>query len=263
MRHRFAAIAIGLVASLPASAQEMEDPVGAPAAASGLATPALKDIERRIVKEPVYSVGPPLYGLLVIGPAAKTRVWLVLDREKKGDRYNVLYADLNGNGDLTEAGERFGLEAKNTEGRFRLPDLKDPAGDAAHTAFSVRVSDLLDPTIMVSMAWRGGFRLGGGYAEIPSNGGYMKFAAKPRFAPILSANGDGPFRFQTWCSSELTIGAADDLKVFLGQQGLGPSSFCAFQEHVLPDGEGVQATLIYRDAAGKEQRTSYRLNDRC
>src|SRR5262249_30448580 len=53
----------------------------------------LTKIDRTIAKEPVYQ-SKPKYGLLVFGPHARTRVWLVLD----GD---VLYADRNGNGDLT------------------------------------------------------------------------------------------------------------------------------------------------------------------
>ena len=58
----------------------------------------LAKIDRHIKKEPAYQ-GKPKYGLLVFGPEAKTCVWLILD----GD---VLYADKNGNGDLTEKGER-------------------------------------------------------------------------------------------------------------------------------------------------------------
>jgi RNA polymerase sigma factor (sigma-70 family) len=53
--------------------------------------------DRTIKKEPAYQ-GQPKYCLLVFGPQAKDRVWLVLD----GD---TLYVDRNGNGDLTEAGE--------------------------------------------------------------------------------------------------------------------------------------------------------------
>ena len=55
-------------------------------------------IDRTIAKEPVYQ-SKPKYCLLVFGPEAKTRVWLVRD----GD---LLYVDRNGNGDLTEKGER-------------------------------------------------------------------------------------------------------------------------------------------------------------
>jgi hypothetical protein len=51
--------------------------------------------------------------------------------------------------------------------------------------------------------------------------------------------------------------------VFLGQIGSGPSSFCSFQEHVLPEGEAVQATLIYTDQHGKERREVCPLKERC
>jgi hypothetical protein len=57
-------------------------------------------IDRSIRKEPVYQTKDPRYCLLVFGLEAKTRVWLVLD----GD---ILYLDRNGNGDLTDPGERF------------------------------------------------------------------------------------------------------------------------------------------------------------
>jgi len=58
----------------------------------------LTKVDRTIGKEPAYQ-SKPKYGLLVFGPEAKHRVWLVLD----GDR---VYVDKNGNGDLTEEGER-------------------------------------------------------------------------------------------------------------------------------------------------------------
>lgn len=60
--------------------------------------PDLTKINRIIVKEPKYKT-QPYYVLLVIGPEAKKRVWLVVDGE-------TLYVDRNGNGDLTEANKR-------------------------------------------------------------------------------------------------------------------------------------------------------------
>ena len=65
---------------------------------SGAATVGAADlskVERRLVKEPTYQSGSPRYALLVIGPGAKDRVWIVKD----GD---TLYVDRNGNGDLTD-----------------------------------------------------------------------------------------------------------------------------------------------------------------
>lgn len=64
-----------------------------PAAAADLAK-----VDRTVAKEPAYKAKPK-YCLLVFGPDTKHRVWLILD----GD---TLYVDKNGNGDLTEEGER-------------------------------------------------------------------------------------------------------------------------------------------------------------
>src|SRR5262249_15351165 len=67
-------------------------------------------IDRTIRKEPVYQSKSPKYCLLVFGPKAETRVWLVLDlvsepTEANGAK-NALYVDRKGNGDLTEPGNR-------------------------------------------------------------------------------------------------------------------------------------------------------------
>src|SRR5712691_5453517 len=61
-------------------------------------------VERTLRKEPAYQTKTPKYGLLVFGPEAAQRVWLVHD----GD---TLYADRNGNGDLTEPGEKIKAKA--------------------------------------------------------------------------------------------------------------------------------------------------------
>src|SRR5207249_8779641 len=116
------------------------------------------------------------------------------------------------------------------------------------------------PTVMVGLNWRGKLRMGGGYP--PDPGEYMQLAPKPQTAPVVWFQGDGPFRFQRWYGKQLTIGGADDFKVFLGQLGWGASSFCAFQEHVLPAAEAVQATLIYHDKDCKERREACPLKER-
>src|SRR5262245_46854775 len=65
----------------------------------------LTKIERTIAKEPVYQTKTPKYCLLVFGPEAKMRVWLVLDGKD-------LYVDRNGDGDLTGSGKRVQLNPK-------------------------------------------------------------------------------------------------------------------------------------------------------
>src|SRR5438874_13701629 len=68
----------------------------------------LTKVERAIRKEPEYKTKAPRYCLLVFGPKADYRVWLVLD----GD---TLHVDRNVNGDLTEAGESTGPQQRNTD----------------------------------------------------------------------------------------------------------------------------------------------------
>src|SRR5262249_42662750 len=72
----------------------------------------LSRIDRSLRKEPAYQSKVPQYALLVFGPQAKVRVWVVLD----GD---VLYLDRNGNGDLTDPGERITAEYVHRRPEFR------------------------------------------------------------------------------------------------------------------------------------------------
>jgi hypothetical protein len=96
----------------------------------------LGKIERRIAKEPAYKTKTPKYCLLVFGPEAKHRVWLVLD----GD---TLYIDKNGNGDLTDPGESvkapaFKASSHPAHARERSIALGDIAvGGLTHTELTV------------------------------------------------------------------------------------------------------------------------------
>lgn len=78
-------------------------------------------IDRTIAKEPAYQKTPG-YLLLVIGPKAQTRVWLVLDGE-------VLYVDRNANGDLTEPGERIRASAIRSGPDDDKPFLRFAVGE--------------------------------------------------------------------------------------------------------------------------------------
>jgi hypothetical protein len=225
--------------------------------------PDLSPVVRKLRKEPSYVSKRPLYGLLVFGPKAQTRVWMILDKSKPdADSYDVFYADIDGDGDLTEPEERFVGDVKDNNVRFRLQDFKDSASEAVHTNFTARVSAGSDPNVMLSLAWRGKRKMGGGYPQDPENG-YLKFADASANAPVMWANGDEPLRFQRWYGGRLPIGGEEDFKVFVGQPGAGANSFWAFQEHFLPDSEAVQATLVYEDVDGKERRLTCLLKERC
>jgi hypothetical protein len=88
----------------------------------------LTQVDRTLRKEPTYQ-SKPKYCLLVFGPEAKTRVWLVQD----GD---VLYVDRNGNGDLTEKDKRVERKPGNPNNCFfDAGEVKD--GPLTHTGLSV------------------------------------------------------------------------------------------------------------------------------
>ena len=145
-------------------------------------SPDLKEVDRRAPKEPAYTSKRPLYGLLVFGPEAKPRVWMVLDRSKPdAGPYDVLYVDLDADGDLTEPGSagrpggrrKRTLPASGPEGpghRGRAHEFHGP-GDRLPRPHRHGERDL-----------RGKRKMGGGYPEDPENG-YLKFGDSPANVP--------------------------------------------------------------------------------
>jgi hypothetical protein len=107
-----------------------------------VALPSLASVDRRVIEPP--GLVRPRYCLLVFGPRAKTRVWMVQAGE-------ILYVDRNANGDLTEAGEAFapserkesqivgeeGKEAPYREWTYEIGDLLPSDGSGRHTQFKV------------------------------------------------------------------------------------------------------------------------------
>jgi hypothetical protein len=73
-------------------------------------------VERKLTREPAYQTKTPRYALLLFGPQARLPVWVVLDGE-------TLYVDLNSDGDLTGANERFAKESD-----FKPAEIADPDG---------------------------------------------------------------------------------------------------------------------------------------
>jgi hypothetical protein len=224
--------------------------------------PDLSKIARRIAKEPVYKSNQPLYGLYVFGPEAKTHVWAVLDKSQPAaSTYDVLYFDRNADGDLTGANER--ILGKQVDGRvqFELGAFTDPVTGKQHTEVVVSYRPQDDGMVMFSMKWCGQELIRGGYAVKP--GPYTQFATSPAKAPVLWPGAEGPFTFQFWSMTNLTIGGEEDVRVFMGHQGYGANTFCTVSDTFLPKTVPVIATLIYRDGSGKEKRAQSELRERC
>jgi hypothetical protein len=174
----------------------------------------LTKIERTIAKEPAYK-SKPKYCLLVFGPEAKTRVWLVRD----GD---VLYVDRNGNGDLTEKDElcraqepqdklarEFGAKPGDGYRTWRIGDILSPDGKTTYSRLEL---------LVFRDAW--GIELRTHHHEFLSGG--LKFADRPQDAPIVHFA--GPLAANLHPDS-LIRGQTKKLWAGLGTRGLGKGAF--------------------------------------
>jgi hypothetical protein len=167
----------------------------------------LTKIDRTIAKEPAYH-STPRYCLLVFGPEAKTHVWLVLD----GD---TLYADKNGNGDLTEVGERCEFVLKQAHLK-NLGGLRRNEGEVhIRLCHAVRDGDV-DPKADPGKAWELWLAVDGKtFVTHP-----ITFAA--RLADSQVSHFGGPLAFQLHGSvAQLERGAnPPHLAVRIGTPGL-------------------------------------------
>jgi hypothetical protein len=183
-------------------------------AASSAWAVELSKIDRRVAKEPHYK-GKPRYCLIVFGPKAEKRVWLVLD----GD---VLYADRNGNGDLTDTDERVeqhkvSVPAPPGRLQFGVKGLKGADGQAADL-------NVFFDGLAASISWLPkGFPTFCG--QDPS--GRLRFANRPEDAPVIHFA--GPLRLGFVEPPVFRRdGPGQDFTVFIGTRGLGPGTFAHF-----------------------------------
>jgi hypothetical protein len=248
----------------------------APAAAADLA-----QIDRTIRKEPTYQTKPK-YCLLVFGPEAKTRVWLVQD----GD---VLYVDRNANGDLTEKGKR--VEGK-ADGRglssFQAGDIQDGAlthKDLSITQFpatpqfigDAREFERVKKANAEPRVWW--IRVS---AERPAddarplpkhikyviNGdglGNLLFANRPQEAPIVHLNGPWTLGLQD-IKQHLVVGQKTNLQLGVGTQGVGPGTFSfVLYPNTIPEKVYPEAVVTFpgRDASAKPLTEKVTFTKRC
>jgi hypothetical protein len=114
-------------------------------AAQPAAAVDLAKIDRTIAREPVYQTKTPKYCLLVFGPEAKARLWLVLDGK-------VLYVDRKGDGDLTGADKRVQLDSR---GRFSIGPITLAGGTIQY--FGMKVWVWKDDRVQVSLSRKGDY----------------------------------------------------------------------------------------------------------
>lgn len=229
----------------------------------------LKNIDRKIQKQPDYHSSRPRYGLLVFGQKRATRVWAVFDKSTADNKlYDVLYFDRNANGDLTDPGERIVGKPQGKETlNFAVGSFKDPATGDVHTEISFQTwlsnqdVDANPFTVDFYVKWQDKHVVHGGFDERPIS--TCQFTEKPADAPVYWLGGDAPLTVSRWGWDKLAIGQSHDIRTLLGYSGFGRGSFSALPQDYLPADLPILATLVYTDTAGKERRVQAELRERC
>ena len=251
--------------------------VGAACCVGAMAAPAvdLTKVDRSIKKEPVYQTKSPAYCLLVFGPEAKTRVWLVRDG-------SMMYVDRNANGDLTETGKRVRGEEKRpkvisvTPGEeidartwsFQLGEISEGEDKPTHTELLVELEHYrhipktgkpwIDEDTHITL------RLGG--KQVQSVYGNFQFAARPEEAPVIHLN--GPLTMKPLVPGmglALKRGEGIELRTVVGTPGLGEDTFAWWNNDAVPKEVNPIAEIEYpnKDRGGKPILVQYVLSQRC
>ncbi len=174
----------------------------------------LKKIDRKIGKEPAYAKAPK-YCLVVFGAAAKFRVWLVID----GD---ALYVDLNGNGDLTEKGEKFKLEidARGYSETCEIGEITEPHSKQTHKGMTAYFWGEDRCRFYIDAAFEN--------PKLPRLHGFCDatFASKAADAPVVHFG--GPLKMS------MSMATADDRPAFavasIGTPGAGKGTYVDYSK---------------------------------
>lgn len=250
------------------------------------ATPAfaadLAAIPRTIAREPAYENKNPKYCLVVFGPEAKTRVWVVQDGES-------LYVDRNCNGDLTEADDRIEVENKGDRFlTFKSCTISD--GTLTHKDFQVSLmrweeSDIDNPAEFARMrgqgteAWSSWINLSAerpaddkrdlpqriGYVINGDGLGYLLFGDKPENAPVIHINGPWSLGLQDM-KQKLTVGRKSRLQIGVGTPGVGPGTFAFIQySKTIPTDAYPNAEIQFlaKSKSGEGISQTFKLMSRC
>jgi hypothetical protein len=248
----------------------------------------LTTIDRRLTKEPAYQAKPK-YCLLVFGPEAKTKVWLVID----GD---TLYVDRNRNGDLTEKDERLELPKYKKEGDSSSPliagqreakagNIQD--GRFLHTDLEITQARLnLDykPTdadeqsckclaqsaadgILYGVSLAVETRCGRGrvqFTALADTQGFLSFTDRLETAPLIHF--DGSLQMSLQPLQKLVRGdKSTELHCWVGTPGLGAGTFAVLdyitKPGFVPDECYPLAEIEF--PGGKSLKTKVILDQRC
>jgi len=240
----------------------------------------LTAIERKLAVEPAYT-SQPKYCLLVFGPEANTRAWLVQDG-------GLLYVDRNGNGDLTEPGEQVTASPKQSnadEGVYLFEAGGIAEGALEHKNLLVHVSklDSTDDAAKQYLAdypnaraywirldvelpgWKGA-GVGGRVEQLVWHSdatGFLRWADRPEEAPIIHFG--GPWRIVLSGDHRFTVDRETDIYLTFGTAGLGPGTTTAVAyEGVVPPEVYPTVEIAYAANPGEAPfKVLYELKGRC
>jgi hypothetical protein len=220
--------------------------------AATMAAADLTKIDRPIAQEPVYQSKSAKYCLLVFGPEAKTRVWLVLDG-------NTLYVDRNGNGGLTEAKEQ-----RESNGRkFEAGEITELAGKAKYANLRLqqfgRADNEQGSSCLVSVEVKDKYW----------QYGSVQFADRPQDAPLLHFDGPLTMGFNDPDKQALARGdKGSQINAWIGTPTPGkPKGVAAVLDHSkgVPSDIHPVASIEFpnKDPNGKPITITAVLNQRC
>ena len=212
----------------------------------------LGKIAREIARPPECNSLIPLYGLFLFGEGERERVWAVLDQSEPGSGvYDILYVDLDGDGDLNEPAERCVGEAPRPSSSapdeeppvrrtFHAGDVRLPGAERAHTEFTL---DWFPTWIRYSVLWQGQVQFTGGMGG--TLGESARFAPRAGLAPIFVIDGTRPLGSRLLSATSLKRKHHEKVVISLGI--LGDGSFSCFHPSNLSEDEYVLGSLLYQD----------------
>lgn len=191
----------------------------------------LSKIERKIRVEPEYT-NQPRYCLLVFGPEADKRVWLVKDGK-------ALHVDRNGNGVLDEPGER--ITGSGHGSYFAVERLLGSPDSLAINTLTVT---------FYTEGIRMRFYSGNQQTVGRSKRGLLRFSPSPATAPIVNFNGSlrlerygEPVTLRPGKNSRGT--RKESLRLMIGTPGLGAGTFAAIRSKYRLGEKDLLATFVY------------------
>lgn len=261
----------------------------------------LSTMDRTIKKEPEYRSKSPKYGLLVFGPKAETRVWVVLDLAGEPSdpdaTKNTLYVDRNGDGDLTGADEKIPGTMKEHativsfspkpyvtySPHFEAGDI--PAGKSRHPGLTIDVGSYVQRYRPVSIS----IKANGTHDQF-AGGQLLAFADRPQDAPVIHFGGpltmrvamsngalhvpinyDEKIDAAKWYAdhparyeeSSLVRGESRLLVAEIGTPGLGRGTFATLSAGAPPADQHPVAEVELRNAVGQPIMVKTQLDRRC